>query len=73
MRRLSLSHLTVLDVGPPELITLAADAGFSSVGIRLHSPMPGGAAYPIARVPSTALRGCAILRRRRASASISSS
>ena len=47
MRSLSLSHLTVLEVGPPDLITLAADAGFSSVGIRLNSPMPGGIAYPL--------------------------
>ena len=48
MNRLSLSHLTVLDVGPPDLVTLAADAGFSSVGVRLHAPMPGGIAYPLA-------------------------
>jgi len=47
MRRLSLSHLTVLEVGPPDLITLAADAGSASVGIRLNSPMPGGIAYPL--------------------------
>jgi sugar phosphate isomerase/epimerase len=47
MNRLSLSHLTVLEVGPPDLITLAADAGFSSVGVRLSSPMPGGIAYPL--------------------------
>jgi sugar phosphate isomerase/epimerase len=47
MSRLSLSHLTVLEVGPPDLVTLAADAGFSSLGIRLHPPMPGGTAYPL--------------------------
>lgn len=47
MRTVSLSHLTVLDIGPPDLISLAADAGFKSVGIRLCSPMPGGVSYPL--------------------------
>jgi sugar phosphate isomerase/epimerase len=47
MKRLSLAHLTVLDVGPPRLIALAAEAGFRAVGIRLCSPMPGGVAYPL--------------------------
>ncbi len=32
---LSLAHLTVLDTTPPELVSVAAAAGFSSVGIRL--------------------------------------
>lgn len=47
MKSVSLSHLTVLDVGPPKLISLAANAGFRSVGIRLCSPMPGGVSYPL--------------------------
>ncbi len=47
MRPVSLSHLSVLDVGPPDLIDLAADAGFPSVGVRLVSPMPDGAEYPL--------------------------
>jgi sugar phosphate isomerase/epimerase len=34
-RRLSLAHLTVLDTTPPELVTVAAAAGFRTVGIRL--------------------------------------
>ena len=34
-RRLSLAHLSCLDTTPPELITVAADAGFRTVGIRL--------------------------------------
>ncbi|MDJ1158061.1 sugar phosphate isomerase/epimerase [Chelatococcus sp. SYSU_G07232] len=34
-RLFSLSHLTVLDFTPPDLIRLAADAGFDAVGIRL--------------------------------------
>ena len=34
-RQISLAHLTVLDTTPPELVTVAAAAGFSTVGIRL--------------------------------------
>ena len=34
-RRLSLAHLTVLDTTPPELVSVAAVAGFRTVGIRL--------------------------------------
>jgi sugar phosphate isomerase/epimerase len=34
-RTLSLAHLTVLDTTPPELISVAAGAGFRTVGIRL--------------------------------------
>jgi sugar phosphate isomerase/epimerase len=55
MKPLSLAHLTVLDVGPPCLIDLAAEAGFRAVGIRLCSPMPGGIAYPL-RAGSAELR-----------------
>ena len=55
MKRLSLAHLTVLDVGPPRLIALAAEAGFRAVGIRLCSPIPGGVAYPL-RAGSPELR-----------------
>jgi sugar phosphate isomerase/epimerase len=35
VRPISLAHLTVLDTTPPELISVAAAAGFRSVGIRL--------------------------------------
>jgi sugar phosphate isomerase/epimerase len=45
----------VLDVGPPHLIALAAEAGFRAVGIRLCPPMPGGVAYPL-RAGSPELR-----------------
>jgi len=34
-RRISLAHLTVLDTTPPELVGVAAAAGFRSIGIRL--------------------------------------
>jgi len=33
--RISLAHLTVLDTTPPELVAVAAGAGFRSIGIRL--------------------------------------
>ena len=34
---LSLAHLTVLDATPPELVTVAAAAGFRQIGIRLSA------------------------------------
>src|SRR5512138_3955535 len=34
-RPISLAHLTVLDATPPELVTVAAEAGFRTIGIRL--------------------------------------
>ena len=37
----------MLQVGPPELIDLAANAGFHRVGIRLCSPMAGGPEWPL--------------------------
>src|SRR5262245_24941243 len=34
-REISLAHLTVLDTTPPELVSVAAAAGFRNIGIRL--------------------------------------
>ena len=34
-RLLLISHLTVLDASPPELVTAAAHTGFNAVGIRV--------------------------------------
>ena len=49
-RRLSLAHLTVLDTTPPELITVAAAAGFRTVGIRLTAtPSVGVPPYDMLR------------------------
>jgi sugar phosphate isomerase/epimerase len=42
---LTLDHLTVLEVGPPDLITLGAQAGYQAVGLRLRSPVAGGIEY----------------------------
>jgi sugar phosphate isomerase/epimerase len=47
-RQISLAHLTVLDATPPELVTVAADAGFRSIGIRLTAtPSVGVPPYDI--------------------------
>jgi sugar phosphate isomerase/epimerase len=37
-RQISLAHLTVLDTTPPELVSVAAAAGFRTIGIRLTAP-----------------------------------
>jgi sugar phosphate isomerase/epimerase len=37
LRELSLAHLSVLDASPPELVTVAAAAGFRKIGIRLSA------------------------------------
>ncbi len=47
-RQISLAHLTVLDTTPPELVTVAAAAGFRSIGIRLTAtPSVGIPPYDI--------------------------
>src|SRR5712692_1456939 len=47
-RQISLAHLTVLDTTPPELVTVAAAAGFRSIGIRLTAtPSVGVPPYDI--------------------------
>ena len=37
VRELSLAHLSVLDATPPQLVTVAAQAGFRKIGIRLSA------------------------------------
>lgn len=49
MISLSLAHLTVLDVAPPALFDLAADAGYQNVGIRILPAVPGAVCYPLSR------------------------
>jgi hypothetical protein len=50
LRGISLAHLTVLDTTPPELIGVAAAAGFPSVGIRLTAtPSVGVPPYDMLR------------------------
>jgi sugar phosphate isomerase/epimerase len=46
--RMSLAHLTVLDTTPPELVSVAAAAGFRNIGIRLTAtPSVGIPPYDI--------------------------
>jgi sugar phosphate isomerase/epimerase len=48
LRQLSLAHLTVLDTTPPELVSVAAAAGFRTIGIRLTAtPSVGVPPYDI--------------------------
>jgi sugar phosphate isomerase/epimerase len=55
-RPLSLAHLTVLDTTPPELVEVAAAAGFRSIGIRLTATPSVGVP------PYDALRDGPVLR-----------
>src|SRR5262245_9718740 len=52
-----LAPLGFLEVAPPDLIVLAAEAGFASVNLRTRPAVPGGAAFPIAP-GSELLRTC---------------
>lgn len=53
---LSLAHLTVLDVAPPALFELAAQAGYQRVGIRILPAVPGAVSYPLDRSAVVAWR-----------------
>src|SRR5438093_12366150 len=47
-RQISLAHLTLLDLPPPELVSVAAAAGFRAIGIRLTAtPSVGVPPYDI--------------------------
>ena len=49
-RPISLAHLTVLDTTPPELVSVAAAAGFRTIGIRLTAtPSVGVPPYDVLR------------------------
>jgi sugar phosphate isomerase/epimerase len=60
-RVLALDHLTLLDVGPPDLVALAAEAGFDAVGLRIapataeESPWPMS---PGSRMLAETVRRC---------------
>ncbi|MFL6133015.1 MAG: sugar phosphate isomerase/epimerase family protein [Nocardioidaceae bacterium] len=44
---LGLAHLSALDLAPPDLVRRAADAGFTSVGVRVFPATPGEERYPM--------------------------
>ena len=48
--KLSLAHLTVIQASPPELVRIAAGAGYDCVGLRLLEVTPGDA-WPILHDP----------------------
>ncbi len=48
----SLAHLTVLDLPPPEVISVAAATGCAQAGLRLIPVAPGAAAYPLMDDPA---------------------
>ncbi|HXE47251.1 MAG TPA: sugar phosphate isomerase/epimerase, partial [Ramlibacter sp.] len=43
----SLDHLTLLDLTPPQLVRIAGLAGFTHVGVRLNPAAPGEHQYPM--------------------------
>jgi sugar phosphate isomerase/epimerase len=51
-RPLSLAHLTVLDLAPPQVVETAAAAGYTHAGIRLLPSAPGGPAYALMDDPA---------------------
>ncbi|MGN4194626.1 sugar phosphate isomerase/epimerase family protein [Burkholderia gladioli] len=44
---LALAHLTALDLPPPELVTVAAAAGYAAVGLRLYPAFAGSRFYSL--------------------------
>jgi sugar phosphate isomerase/epimerase len=50
--RFSLAHLTALALPPPDLIRLAARAGYQSVGLRLLQVTPETPSYPLMTDPA---------------------
>ena len=46
--RVGIDHLTLLDISPPELVTIAGEVGFDSVGLRVAAATPGEEPWPMA-------------------------
>lgn len=54
-REVGIDHLTMLDVSPPEMVTIAREAGFDMLGIRVNAASPSEQPWPMT-VGSTMLR-----------------
>jgi sugar phosphate isomerase/epimerase len=46
--QVGIDHLTLLDISPPELVTIAGEVGFDSVGLRVAAATPGEEPWPMA-------------------------
>ena len=46
-RTVGIDHLTLLQVSPPELVTIASETGFDAIGIRVATAGPGEEPWPI--------------------------
>jgi sugar phosphate isomerase/epimerase len=46
-RQIGLDHLTLLDIAPPAFVSLAAAAGFDTVGLRISPVTPGEETWPL--------------------------
>ena len=46
-REIGIDHLTLLDVSPPELVTIAREAGFDSVSLRVAATAPNEQPWPM--------------------------
>lgn len=46
-RSISLAHLTVIELSPPEVIAVAHEAGYGSVDLRLAKAIPEDIEYPV--------------------------
>ena len=61
-RRISLAHLTVLDLPPPQMVKVAAYIGYDSVGLRLIAVTDTTPGYPLMGNPEMMRETKAVLR-----------
>ncbi|QYK41460.1 MAG: sugar phosphate isomerase/epimerase [Paracoccaceae bacterium] len=59
---LSLAHLTVIDLPPPQMVRVAAGAGFDMVGLRLIRVTDTSPGYPLMDDPAMLRETLAVLR-----------
>lgn len=49
-RPLALAHSTLVDVAPPQMAEIAADAGFAQIEARVLRQMPGDGTFPLSAI-----------------------